>query len=117
MKKRRPRRMLPDLSTIIPLDPDEFLAALQYAGMVAENEFLEEIPGFAKSRIRMPDGIYRFRKEPFILFGFAARRHFRNEPEKFLAFTTRLLALKPLLQHHEMKPYLRGAGDEQEMHY
>jgi hypothetical protein len=36
--------MLPDASTIVPLDPEEFLTAQQYAGMVAENELLEEIP-------------------------------------------------------------------------
>jgi hypothetical protein len=42
--------MLPDASTIVPLDPEEFLAAQRYAGMVAENEFLEEIPGLARVR-------------------------------------------------------------------
>ena len=108
--------MLRDPSNIIPLDPEEFLAALQYAGMVAENEFLEEIPGFTNSRIGMPDGTYVFKKEPFILFGFAAQRYFRNEPDKLTAFMRRLSALKPLLHRDEMKPYLRGAGDERETH-
>ena len=108
--------MLPDPSTIIPLDPEEFLAAHQYAGMVAENEFLEEIPGFTKSRIRTPGGTFRFRKDFFILFGFAARRYFRDEPDKFKAFMERRFALTPLLHRDEMKPYLRGTGDEEEMH-
>jgi hypothetical protein len=106
--------MLPDPSTIAPLDPEEFLAAHQYAGMVAENEFLEEVPGFAKSRISPPDGTFKFRKDPFILFGFAARRYFRNEPDKFTAFMWRFFALKPLLHRDEMKPYLRGSGNELE---
>lgn len=108
--------MLPAPSTIPPLDPEEFLAALQYAGMVAENELLEEIPGFTKSRIRMPDGTYVFKKEPFILFGFAARRYFLKEPNKFMAFMRRLFALKRLLHRAEMKPYLSGADGEWEVH-
>jgi hypothetical protein len=107
--------MLSHPSTIVPLEPDEFLAAHQYAGMVMENEFLEEIPGFAKSRIRTPDGSFRFRNDPCILFGFAARRYFRNEPDKFTAFMRRFFGLGPLLDHNEMKPYLRGAGDELEV--
>src|SRR5436190_21235354 len=102
--------MLSDPSMIAPLDPEEFFAAHQYAGMVAENEFLEEIPGFAKSRIRTPDGSFRFRNDPCILFGFAARRYFRNEPDKFTAFMERFFALGPLLQHDDMKPYLKNAG-------
>ena|SRR5207249_1508750 len=108
--------MLPNPSTILPLDPEEFLVASEYAGMVAENELLEEIPGFAKSRIRMPDGTYGFRKDPFILFAFAARRYFRNEPEKFTAFMRRYFGLVPLLKHDEMKPYHKGAPDELELH-
>lgn len=108
--------MLTDPSTIAPLDPEEFLAAHQYAGMVAENEFLEEVPLFAKSRIETPDGTFKFRKDPFILFGFAARRYFRNEPDKFTAFMRRFLALKPLLHRDEMKHYLTGAGAELEIH-
>ena len=106
--------MLSDPSMIAPLDPEEFFAAHQYAGMVAENEFLEEVPGFAKSRIRTPDGTFRFTKDPFILFGFAARRYFRNESDKFTAFMRRFFGLKPLLQHDDMMPYLKGAGDELE---
>ncbi len=108
--------MLPSSSTIAPLDPEEFMAAHQYAGMVAENEFLEEVPGFAKSRIRTPDGTFRFRKDPFILFAFAARRYFRNESDKFTAFMRRFFALRPLMDHDEMNPYLKGTGDEREMH-
>jgi hypothetical protein len=109
--------MQPDPSTIAPLDPEEFLAAQQYAGMVAENEFLEEVPGFAKSRITTPDGTFKFKKDPSILFGFAARRYFQNEPDKFTAFMRRFFALKPFLHCDEMKPYLRGAEDELEMHH
>ena len=84
------------------------MAAGEYATMVAENELLEEIPGFNKSRIGMPDGTLRFRKEPFILFGFAARRFFRNETDKFTAFWHRYFGLVPLLKHDEMKPYRRA---------
>ena len=109
--------MLPDPSTRIPLDPEEFVASLQYAGMVAGNELLEEIPGFTKSRIGMRDGTYGFRKEPFILFAFAARRYFRNEPDKFAAFMSRLFALKQLFHCDEMEPYRKGADDEQQFHH
>jgi hypothetical protein len=109
--------MLPDFSTIIPLDPEEFRAAHQYAGMVAENELLEDIPGCTKSRIGMPDGTYHFKKDPLILFGFAALRYFQDKPNKFLAFIHRFLALEPLLHRTEMKPYVRGVGDDQEMHH
>ena len=108
--------MLPDPSTIVPFDPEEFLAAHQYAEMVAENEFLEEIPGFAESWIRMPDGIYRFRKDPFVLFGFAAQRYFRNEPEKLTAFMRRHFGLVSLLEHDEMKPYRKWVDDELALH-
>jgi hypothetical protein len=108
--------MLSDRSKIDPLDPEEFLFASDYAGLVGENEFLEEIPGFAKSRIRTPDGTFRFRKDPFILFGFAARRYFRNDPDKFKAFMWRFVGLEPLLDHEEMKPYLKSAAGELEVH-
>jgi hypothetical protein len=109
--------MLPPPSTIVALDPEEFLSASQYAGMVAENEFLEEIPGLAKSRITTPGGTFRFSNDPFILFGFAVRRYFRNEPDKFTAFMRRFFGLRPLLHHNEMKPYLKGAGGELEVHH
>src|SRR4051812_35281927 len=108
--------MLPDFSTIIRLDPEEFLAAHQYAGMVMENEFLEEIPGFAKSRITLPEGTYKFSKDPFILFGFALRRYFKKEPDKFTAFMHRFFALRPFVNCEEMKPYVKGTGDECEWH-
>jgi hypothetical protein len=107
--------MPPPASTIISLDPDEFLAAAEYAEMVAENELLEEIPGFIKSRITMPDGRYAFKKDPFILFGFAAQRYFRNDRDKFVAFFTRYFALRDLLEHDQMKPF-RKPGDEVELH-
>jgi hypothetical protein len=108
--------MSPDPSKIDPLDPEEFLCASHYAGMVAENELLEEIPGFAKSRIRTRDQTFRFRKDPFILFGFAARRYFRNDPDKFKAFMWRFFGLEPLLDHDEMKPYLKSTAGELEVH-
>ena len=77
--------MLPDPSTIIPLEPDEFLAAHEYAGMVMENELLEEVPGIGKPFIRTPDGLFGFSKEPANLFAMAVLRHFRirGQPDKF----------------------------------
>ena len=108
--------MFPDPSLIPPLDPEEFFAAHEYAGMVMENEFLEEVPAIGKPFIRTPDGMFGFSNEPVNLFAIAVLRHFRGEPHKFKGFMTRLWALGALLKHEEMKPYLRGAGDELELH-
>lgn len=74
--------MLPDPSTIPPLDPEEFVAPHQYAGMIAENEFVEKTPRFTHSKIRMQKGTFRFRKHPGILFGFAVGCYFRDELKK-----------------------------------
>jgi hypothetical protein len=48
--------MLPPAKSIAPLDPEEFLAALEYANMVAGHEFLEEIPAIGKPLIQTDEG-------------------------------------------------------------
>jgi hypothetical protein len=117
MKNRRHRKLLTDPSKITALDPDEFLAAHQYAGMVMENELLEEVPGIGKPFIRTPDGeLLGFSKEPTNLFAMAVLRHFRvrGEPEKFQIFMHRFSALLRLLNHDQMKQYQRRGNDGSE---
>jgi hypothetical protein len=109
--------MLPNPSTIAPLDPEEFLAAHDYAGMVMENEFLEEVPGIGKPFIRTPDGMLGFSNEPVNLFAMAVLRHFRGQPDKFKAFMARFWALGRLLDRDEIKSYARGTRDDLELHH
>src|SRR4051794_25915906 len=70
-KKQGGLTKLPDPSTIPPLDPEEFLAAHDYAGMVMENEFLEEVPSIGRPFINTPDGLIGFTKQPINLFAMA----------------------------------------------
>ena len=44
----REMSVLPTPQEIVPLDPDDFVTAYQYAAMIAQYEFLEEIPGIGK---------------------------------------------------------------------
>ena len=78
--------MLPDPSTIVPLDAEEFMAAHQYAGMVMENEFLEEVPGIGKPFISTPGGMLGFSNEPVNVYAMAVLRHFRGQHHKFKGF-------------------------------
>src|SRR5439155_23465960 len=109
--------MLPDPSTIVPLDAEEFMAGHQYAGMVMENEFLEEVPGIGEPFISTPGGMLGCSNEPVNVYAMAVLRHFRGQPDKFTAFMRRFFGLGPLLDHNEMKPYLKGAADEPEVHH
>jgi hypothetical protein len=108
--------MLPPPSTIAPLDPDEFLGAYQYAAMVAEYEFLEEVPGIGKPFIRTADGMLGFTNHPVNLFGLALVRHFHGQCDKVMAFMWRFWGLRTLLRHDAMKAYIQGSGDELEIH-
>jgi len=108
--------MLPDPSTIAPLDPEEFRGAHDYAGMVAEYEFLEEVPAIGKPLIKTDDGTLALTIHLDNRFGLAVMRHFRGQPDKATAFMWRFWALQRLFHHDAMKAYIRGTGDESEMH-
>jgi hypothetical protein len=108
---------LPLPATIAPLDPEEFMAAYLYAGMVMENKFLEEVPALGTALIETPDGTYQFTNHPASLFGLAVMRYFRGQPDKAKAFLRRFWRLQAIFQHDEMKAYVKGAGDEIEIHY
>jgi hypothetical protein len=83
--------MMRSPSAIVPLDPEEFLVAHNYAAMVMENELLEEVPGIGKPFIRTPEGMLGFSKEPINLYAMAVLRHFRfrGEPDKFHVYMAR----------------------------
>ena len=108
--------MLPDPSTIVPLDAEEFMAAHQYAGMVMENEFLEEVPTIGKALIRTPDGTFGFNNHPLNLFCFALLLYFRVNLINLPPSCEDFFGLGPLLKHDEMRPYLKGTADEFEVH-
>ena len=91
--------MFPPPSTIIPLDPDEFSSAYQYAVMVTKYEFLEEIPRIGKTFLAPDASLLSFTNIPENRFLLAVERHFRNEEEKFLSFMLRFLALRRLFKH------------------
>jgi hypothetical protein len=108
--------MLPSPAKISPLDPDEFIAAYQYAVMVMEYEFVEEIPVIGKPFLATDAGLLALTNVPENRFGLAIARHFRNEEEKFLTFMRRFFALRRLFKHPSMKKYIRKTGDEHEIY-
>jgi hypothetical protein len=101
--------MQPD--EIIPLDPDEFFAAHEYASMVSENEFLEEIPAL-KRKLKIEDRILQFTNAPENRFGFAVMRFFRDRKHnKGWSFMVRFFAMMTIVRrtrHDEkMQQYLK----------
>jgi hypothetical protein len=110
--------MLPPPETIEPLDPDEFMGALNYANMVAGYEFLEEIPAIGKPLIKTDEGTLALTNIPENRFGLAIAKHFRKQKDKIQAFMWRWWAFQKLYKHKSMKRYIRGAaGDECEIHF
>lgn len=96
---------------IIPLDPDEFFAAHEYALMVAENEFLEEIPAF-KRKLQRGDRFLQPTNVRENRFSFAVMRFFRDRKhDKGWAFMMRFYAMMNLgrrMRHDEkMHPYIK----------
>jgi hypothetical protein len=96
---------------IIPLDPDEFYAAHEYAAMVSENEFLEEIPAL-KRKLKIEDRVLQFTNAPENRFGFAVMRFFRDRKhDKGWSFMMRFFAMMNLvrrMRHDEkMQPYIK----------
>jgi hypothetical protein len=105
--------LLPD--KIAPLDPDEFVAAYEYAGMVSHYEFLEEVPGIGKPLFTTHEGAVALTNVPENRFGLAIVRHFRVQQEKAQAFLWRFFALHPLFEDPRMASYTRGTGDDREI--
>ena len=112
----REMSVLPTPQEIVPLDPDEFIAAYEYAAMVAQHELLEEIPGIGKPFVMTDVGAFELTNVFDNRFGLAAARHFGNETEKFMSFMWRVLALLRLLKHPSTKKYLRKGSDDCEVH-
>jgi hypothetical protein len=108
--------MLPSPESIAPLDPEEFMNALQYANMVAGYEFLEEIPAIGKPLLKTEQGSLALTNIPENRFGLAIARHFRAQKNKIHLFMWRWWALQKLRKHKSMKKYIKGAGDELEIH-
>ncbi len=108
--------MLTPPANVSPLDPDEFIAAYEYAAMVAQYELLEEIPVIGKPFLVTDMGALALTNVFDNRFGLAAARHFGNETEKFMSFMWRVLALLRLLKHPSMKNYLREGSDDREVH-
>ncbi len=119
----RPHRSVPSLDAMLPspeniasLDPDEFMGALQYANMVAGYEFLEEIPAIGKPIFKTDEGTVALTNIPENRFGLAIAKHFRKQQDKTQSFMWRWWALQKVRKHKSMRKYIRGAGDELEIH-
>lgn len=105
---------------LIALDPDEFIAAHEYAAMVAENEFLEEIPGL-KSKIRIEDKVLSLTNIPMNRFGLAIMRFFRGRKhDKGWSFMMRMFAMgrvmRAMKDNKEMKPFTKEVDGREEFH-
>ena len=108
-------------SEIIPLDPDEFFTAHEYAAMVAENEFLEELPAL-KGKLTIDDKIIRFANVPENRFGLAVMTFFRDRKhDKGWSFMVRFFAMMGIMRRiaddKEMRPYVKkGSNGKLEFH-
>jgi hypothetical protein len=96
---------------IIPLDPDEFLAAHEYALMVSENEFLEEIPAL-KRKLQSEGRVLQSLNVLENRFSFAVMRFFRDRKhDKGWSFMVRFHAMMNLVRRtrndERMQPYLK----------
>ena len=96
---------------IIPLDPHEFYTAHEYASMVSENEFLEEIPAI-KRKLKIEDRVLQFTNAPENRFSFAVMRFFRDRKhDKGWSFMMRFFAMMNIvrrMRHDEkMQPYIK----------
>jgi hypothetical protein len=105
---------------IIPLDPDEFFAAHEYASMVAENEFLEELP-VLKSRLNIRGKTLRFSNVIENRYGLAIMRFFRGRKhDKGWSFIARFSAMNTLMrrmrQEKVIQPFIKEVADGLEFH-
>jgi hypothetical protein len=100
---------------IAPMEPDEFTDAYQYAGMVAEYDFVEQIPAIER-KIEIGDQTIGFTNHPMNRFGFAIVGHFKGRRDKVESFMTRFFALMQLRKHKGMKPFVKDGDDCTEIH-
>jgi hypothetical protein len=108
--------LTPSPEDIAPLDPEEFMGAQQYANMVAGYEFLEEIPAIGKPLFKTDEGAFALTNIPENRFGLAIAKHFSKQKDKIQSFMWRWWALQKLRKHKSMRRYIKGAGDELEIH-
>lgn len=106
---------LPSPQDIAPVDPDEFIAAYEYAVFVADYEFVEEIPAIGESIVMTDIGQLKLNNVFDNRFGLAAARYF-NAGQKFLDFMWRAFALRQILRHPSMKEYKRQRSDHSQVH-
>jgi len=96
---------------VIPLGPEEFFAANEYAVMVAENEFLEDVPGL-NTNFKIGDRILRLSRTSEARFGLAAMRFFRGRThDKGYSFLMRMFAMARVMKNGKMKPYFKKLKD------
>ncbi|HZS19220.1 MAG TPA: hypothetical protein VFA51_14930 [Candidatus Udaeobacter sp.] len=108
--------MLPPPSSIAPLEPEVFIGAYQYAGMVTKFEFPDEVQATGKPLIKTDDGAFALTRHPQNVFCLAVVRYFRGQPNKAKAFMWRYYALQTLMHYDGMNAYIKGVGGELEMH-
>ena len=104
-----------EIIQIIPLDPDEFFAAHEYAAMVAESEFLEEIPVLG-SKLKCEDGTFSFANVAENRYGFAVMKFFRGRKhDKGWSYMVRFFAMtgvmRRLMEREEMRQFVKKGAD------
>jgi hypothetical protein len=106
---------LPSPADVAQLDPEEFISAYLYAGMVTENEFFEEVPEIHSASITIDEDTYKLSHHPMNLFGLAVMRHFHGEPEKAHAFLWRFLGFRCFLMTNGCL-YITGSSERSQIH-
>ena len=104
-----------EIIQIIPLDPDEFFGAHEYAAMVAESEFLEEIP-VLRSKLKCEEGTFSFANVTENRYGFAVMKFFRGRKhDKGWSYMVRFFAMtgvmRRLADHEQMQRYIKKGAD------
>jgi len=103
---------------LAPLNSAEFMEAYSYAGLSSERESCDELLPRESTLIETSDG-FTLGNTLFNRFGFALKRHFGDRDDKLHSFLWRFFAFQALFKHeHElMSRYLKGSGNDQEIHH
>ena len=108
---------LKDGSEVAPIDVDVFLGAYEYASMVTENEFLEEIPALKRFKIADENkGVLQLTNNHMNRFGLALARHFESDEIKMISFMFRFWALQPLLDDPRFAAFVRQFELKRDIH-